>query len=181
MRAIDIRALPVAGLAVVGLAGIAGCGGHDAAAPDTPTPAGGPSSTEKPGASSSVTVPDKSSAPAPPTAATGVPKGAAQVPAAQVDASALPSYYQHRGEVWVYDGGYSLRTYAMATSGCTDAEAVVVDQSAAAVRIMLRPLPQPQGGRPDGQMCTESLQPRPVTVKLTAPLGDRTIHLAAGR
>jgi hypothetical protein len=113
-----------------------------------------------------------------------VPAGATRVPAGQVDADGLPSYYARRGEVWVFDGGRSLRMFAMASSGCTDAEADVSDQSAGEVRITLRALPLPPGnrpGRPDGGACTQVLTPRPVTVTLAEPLGDRTIHLSAGR
>ncbi len=110
-----------------------------------------------------------------------VPDGVTQVPADQVDASALPAYYEHRGEVWVFDDGYSLQMFAAASSGCTDAEAVVVDQSGSGVRITLRPLPETPGGRPDGGACTAVMTPRPVTVTLDAPLGDRMIHLGIGR
>jgi hypothetical protein len=111
-----------------------------------------------------------------------VPAGVEQVPAAQVDASALPVYYEHHGDVWVFDDGYSLEMFAAASSGCTDAEAVVVDQSTDDIRITLRPLPSPPGGRPDsGGACTAVMTPRPVTVRLDQPLGDRMIYLGIGR
>jgi hypothetical protein len=133
-------------------------------APESPAPSGTPDPSGSPGAD--------------------VPAGATRVPVGQVDADELPSYYAHRGEVWVFGGGRSLRMFAMASSGCTDAEAVVSDQSASEVRITLRALPQPPGNRPggpDGGVCTQVLTPRPVTVTLAEPLGDRTIHLSAGR
>jgi hypothetical protein len=70
---------------------------------------------------------------------------------------------------------------AAASSGCSEAEAVVVDQTAEAVRIMLRPLAQTQGGRPDSRPCTAVMTPRPVTVRLREPPGDRKVYLGIGR
>lgn len=187
-----MRALFIATLAAAALVGVAGCGQGAA-------PAAGSSSTAPSHAASTVvsatppiSKPQDPPAPKPtegvPTPPVSVspsgvvvPEGVRQVPADQVDASALPAYYDHRGEVWVFDDDRSLQMFAAASSGCTDAEAVVVDQSASEVRIMLRPLDQPQGGRPDGEMCTAVMTPRPVTVRLDAPLGDRMIFLAGGR
>jgi hypothetical protein len=97
-----------------------------------------------------------------------------------VDATAVPEYYQHRGLVWVYDGGYSLQMIAAANSGCGDAEAKIVDQSASAVRIVLRSLPGAMGG-PEDTACSGAITPLPVTVSLDAPLGQRRVFLAAGR
>ncbi|MPZ82834.1 MAG: hypothetical protein GEV28_21515 [Actinophytocola sp.] len=191
-----MRALFIATLAAAAVVGLAGCGQDAApagdsagAAPDTASSTA--TSTELP---SLPPVSKPQDPPAPkPTEGTPeppvsvspsgvvVPEGVRQVPAGQVDASALPVYYEHRGEVWVFDDDYSLQMFAAASSGCTDAEAVVVDQSASEVRIMLRPLDQPQGGRPDGTVCTAVMTPRPVTVRLDAPLGDRKIFLAGGR
>jgi hypothetical protein len=180
-----MRALLLAAIVTVGLAG---CGQDETPAREQ---AGGTTST--------TTTPPKSEPPAtkPPTKPSppqtsgpsgpsggDVPVGATQVPAARVDADGLPSYYAHRGEVWVFDHGRSLRMFAMASSGCTDAEAVLSAQSASEVRVTLRALPQPPGarpGRPDGGVCAEVLTPRPVTVTLAEPLGDRTVHLSAGR
>ncbi|HEY0452831.1 hypothetical protein [Actinophytocola sp.] len=190
-----MRALFIATLAAAAVIGLAGCG-HNAA-----TPAGDSSNTAPDTAGSTtapsseiplppVTKPEDPQDPAPGTpkppvsvspSGVVVPEGVRQVPAAQVDSSALPAYYEHRGEVWVFEDDRSLQMFAAASSGCTDAQAVVVDQSATEVRIMLRPLPEPQGGRPDGGACTAVMTPRPVTVRLAAPLGDRTIHLASGR
>jgi hypothetical protein len=110
-----------------------------------------------------------------------VPPGVEQVPAAQVDASAVPEYYEHRGLVWLFDGGRSLQLFATATSGCGDAAARITTQSSTEVRIVLEPLPQPQGGHPDEPACTTVLTPRPVIATLDAPLGDRRIVLSASR
>jgi len=138
-------------------------------APGEPAPTGKPSGTP----SAPVTLSPQGEA--------VVPPGVEQVPAAQVDASALPTYYKLHGDVWVFDDGYSLEMFAAASSGCTDAEAVVVDQSAE-VRITLRPLDSQPGGRPDGGgACTAVMTPKPVTVRLDQPLGDRMIRLGIGR
>lgn len=198
-----MRASLIAAAAGLVLAGLAGCGeGTGPAAPN-------PSSTA-PAASSSVDVaeptgpvvdvtptppdgkpvdppadPPAGAAPTAPVSLspTGpvVPAGVEQVPSARVDVSAVPEYYEHRGLVWVYDGGRSLQMFAAASSGCGDAAARVVDQSAAEVRIVLESLPQPQGGSADGDICTTVMTPRPVTVALDAPLGTRTVVLSGGR
>jgi hypothetical protein len=197
-----MRALLLATLAAAAVVGLAGCGQDATPAKDAKqaasTVATTGTSTVQTGASATAPVPPLSSPvkrpPQPPPAnATPsapvtmgpngpvVPPGVTQVPAAQIDASALPAYYENRGDVWVYDDGYSLEMLAAASSGCSEAEAVVVDQSPDGVRITLRPLAQPQGGRPDSRPCTAVMTPRPVTVKLTEPLGDRKIYLGIGR
>jgi hypothetical protein len=110
-----------------------------------------------------------------------VPAGVTEVPSSQVEASALPTYFEYGNRVWMYDGGFSLQLFAAASSSCTDAEAVVVDQSADTVKILVRPLASPQGGRPDDGACTMVMTPKPVTVTLDTPLQDRTVVLSAGR
>lgn len=110
-----------------------------------------------------------------------VPPEVTEVPADQIDASALPTYFEYGNKVWAFDGGFSLQLFAAASSGCSDAEAVVVDQSADTVKILVRPLDQPQGGKPDDGACTMVMTPRPVVVTLDSPLQDRLIILSAGR
>lgn len=110
-----------------------------------------------------------------------VPAGVTEVPAGQVDATALPQYVEFGNKVWQFDDGFSLQLFASASSGCTGAEARIVDQSADAVKIVVRPLDQPQGGRPDDSMCTQVMTPVPVTVALDQPLRDRKVLLSAGR
>jgi hypothetical protein len=195
-----MRASGVVG-AVALLVALTGCGQGGAGAsassgstasetPSTETP-----STEVPSTSTDVSAePPGGGTQAPPPAGTTpsapvslspsgpvVPPGVRQVPSAQVDASALPEYYEHRGEVWVYDGGRSLQMFAAASSGCGGVEARLVDQSDSAVRIILRALPQPQGGSPDSPACTAVITPRPVTVGLDAPLAERRVFIAASR
>ncbi|GAB1514183.1 hypothetical protein JCM33774_62250 [Actinophytocola sp. KF-1] len=111
-----------------------------------------------------------------------VPPDLKAVPAAQVDASAVPGYYgEHRGKVWLHADGFTLETISYASSGCTDAEAVLVDQGPDSVKIVLRPLDQPLGGKPDDSICATVMTPRPVTVALDQPLRDRKVLLSAGR
>lgn len=196
-----MRALLIATVAALGLGVLAGCGERsgpgaagqtstvtsvtssaDGKAPPVtpspsvvvePTPPGG--KPQDPGANAGT--PPVSMGPDGPV----VPPGVTEVPAAQIDASALPEYYEQRGRVWVFDDGFSLQMFAAGSSGCTDAEAVVVDQSADSVKILLRPLSGPQGGRPDDSVCTAVMAPRPVVVQLDTPLRDRKILLSAGR
>jgi hypothetical protein len=184
-----MRALFIATLAAAAVAGLAGCT-YDAGNSDTSVEAPTPSETTS---LPSVGKPQDPSAPKPPDGATPsapvsispsgvvVPEGVRQLPAAQVDSSALPVYYEHRGEVFEFDGGRSLQVFAAASSACTDAEAVVIDQTPDGIRIMLRPLPRPAGGRPDGGACAAVVTPRPVVVSLTEPLGDRKVYLGMGR
>ncbi|MGB3440948.1 MAG: hypothetical protein WBA97_19540 [Actinophytocola sp.] len=110
-----------------------------------------------------------------------VPPGVTEVPSGQVDATALPQYIEFGNKVWQFDDGFSLQMFAGASSGCSGAEAVLLDQSADAVKIVVRPLDQPQGGRPDDSVCTQVMTPVPVTVALDQPLRDRKVLLSAGR
>jgi len=110
-----------------------------------------------------------------------VPAGVTEVPANQVDSSALPNYFEYGAKVWTFDDGFALQLFAAASSGCSDAEATVVDQSADSVKILVRPMDGPQGGQPDDGACTAVMTPRPVTVTLDTPLRDRKIYLSAGR
>ena len=202
-RPSSMRALLIAGAAAAALAGLTGCGQDDGAAagPEQARTTEPPSTlaTKVPPEPTGITPTppntkpqDPSSGPARPPGTTPsapvsmsptgpvVPPGVRQVPSAQIDASAVPEYYEHRGLVWVYDDGHSLQMFAAASSGCGGVEAQV-SESAGEVRIDMRPMPQPQGGPPDGEMCTTVITPRPVTVALDAPLGDRMIYLSGGR
>lgn len=197
-----MRALLIAAAAAATFVGLAGCGQSEEPAAGQP-PERTSESSPPPSDPLSVTptppdtkVPDQPSQPSPPgdptkapqeppvsLSPTGpvVPPGVTQVPSSQVDASAVPEYYDHRGLVFAYNGGRSLQAFAMASSGCGGAEAWLTSETPTEVRIELRPLDQPQGGAPDDRMCTSVLTPRPVTVALDAPLGDRTVRLSAGR
>jgi hypothetical protein len=110
-----------------------------------------------------------------------LPEGVSEVPASQIDASALLTYYEYGNKVWMFDGGFSLQLFAEATSSCAEVEAVLADQSADSVKIMVRSSDQPQGGRPDDKMCASVMTPKPVVVRLDTPLQDRKILLSSGR
>jgi hypothetical protein len=185
-----MRALLIS-TAAAGLVLLAGCG---QAVPTGSSGPSGPTQTEEPPTVIATAVrpgdkpQDPGATPEPPVskAPTGtglvVPPGVTQLPPEQVDASALPpSEYDEHGLVWMFDDGFSLQMFAMATSGCGGVQAKVVDQTATEVRISLGPIDQPQGGGADDEMCTAVITPRPVTVTLDAPLGDRKVFLASGR
>lgn len=154
-------------------------------APSTPTPSEPPSNVVEPTPPASAKPQHPSNGEPPVTIGPDgpvVPAGVTEVPAAQIDATALPDYYKYGGRVWAFDNGLSLQMFAMASSGCSAAEAVLVDQAADSIKVILRPMDQPQGGRPDDdKMCTAVLTPRAVVVTLDTPLQDRTIYLSASR
>ena len=126
----------------------------------------------------STSLPPLTAAP-PPGSAT--PPGATLLPKDQVDTGALPSHYTER-RVWAFDGGRSLQLFAMARTGCSGVTARVADQGPDAVHIVISPMNIPQGGPADGGgMCTQVITPRPVTVTLDAPLGNRKVFVAEVR
>ncbi|MBB4904891.1 hypothetical protein [Actinophytocola algeriensis] len=193
-----MRALLTTAAAALALGVLAGCG--DASTPaasdqtTTTTSSEQPSKTApEPPTPSDVATPQPPEAGKPQDPVSGeppvtigadgpvVPAGVTEVPAGQVDATALPQYVEFGNKVWQYNDGFSLQLFASASSGCSGAEAMVVDQSADAVKIVVRPLDQPQGGSPDGTMCTQVMTPVPVTVTLEQPLRDREVLLSAGR
>jgi hypothetical protein len=190
-----MRAFLIATTAVFGLGVLAACGGQ-------PSPAAsdqvGRTSTSEPSKTapeppSVIAEPTKPDAGKPRDPSNGappvtigpngpvVPPGVSEVPASQVDASALPSYFEYGNKVWSYDGGFSLQMFAAASSSCTGAEARVVDQSSDSVKIVVTSLDTPQGGRPDDGACSMVMTPTPVTVTLDTPLQDRKILLSSGR
>ncbi|WP_460405703.1 hypothetical protein [Actinophytocola sediminis] len=178
-----MRGLLIAVSTAAALGGLTGCG---QAADSGAGPAQDPTVTEPTTTEPSVIAPaDPTEAPATPTPPVSlapdgpvVPPGVTQVPSAQVDATGVSELNEYRGLVWLYDDGRSLQMVAMATSGCGGVEARITGQTPTEVRIELGPQAQPQGGDPDGQMCTSVLTPRPVAVTLDGPLGDRTVHLS---
>ena len=187
-----MRAFLITTVAVVALGVLAACG--EQATPAVSDQAGATSqSTEKP--------PEPPSDVAEPTPPVGekprqpsggqppvtigpdgpvVPDGVTEVPAAQVDASALPTYIEYGNKVWVYDGGFSLQFFGSASSSCTGVQATVAEQASDTVKILVRPLDTPQGGRPDDGVCAMVMTPTPVTVTLDTPLQDRKIILSTG-
>lgn len=189
-----MRAFLIATTAVLGLGVLAACGSQPspAASDQAGQTSTSPSKTapEPPSVIAEPTRPDAGKPQNPsngePPVTIGpngpvVPPGVSEVPPSQIDASALPSYFEYGNKVWAYDGGFSLQMFAAASSSCTGAEAKVVDQSSDSVKIVVRPLDSPQGGRPDDGACSMVMTPKAVTVTLDTPLQDRKILLSAGR
>jgi hypothetical protein len=111
-----------------------------------------------------------------------VPAGVRELPASQVDASAVPQYEaEFSRKAWLHEDGFTVEVIGYASSGCTGVEGRVVDQTPNAVKIILSPLDQPPGGKPDDSMCTTVMTPRPVAVTLDQPLADRKVMLSSGR
>jgi hypothetical protein len=193
-----MRAFVIATTAVLGLGVLAACGNSQ----DTSAAAGQDTSTSQTSASQPTKpAPEPPSDVAEPTPPVGgkpqnpsggqppvtigpngpvVPAGVTEVPAKQVDAAAVPTYFEYGNKVWSFDGGFSLQMFAAASSSCTGVEATVTEQSPDSVKILVRPMDGPQGGRPDDGACAMVMTPAPVVVTLDTPLRDRRIVLTAG-
>ena len=96
------------------------------------------------------------------------PPGGVEVAEAKVDASALPEGYPKL--VWTEADGAMVGVYGQA-GGCIEATGSVTEQSAQQVVFLIT---ETNSG---GQVCTMDLRFPPLTVKLDAPLGDRTVVL----
>ncbi|HEU5469916.1 MAG TPA: hypothetical protein VFV67_04630 [Actinophytocola sp.] len=119
-----------------------------------------------PGQPSDLPVPEPGK-PAPP------PEGGVVLPENQADLGGLPPYYDKK-EVVVAPDGNSVTVWGMARDSCSRVTGKITEESAEVVRIVLVPMPAPQGG-PVDQACTQVLTPVPVTVQLKAPLGNRKV------
>ncbi|TDV40324.1 hypothetical protein [Actinophytocola oryzae] len=190
-----MRAYLIATTAVLGLGVLAACGSQatPAASDQTSTSqsVATPKSSPEPPSNVAEPTPGNGAKPRDPTSGEApvtigpngpvVPPGVTEVPAKQVDAVALPNYFEYGNKVWSFEGGFSLQFFAAASSSCTGVEARVVDQSTDSVKILVQPMDSPQGGRPDGGACAMVMTPMPVTVTLDTPLQDRKILLSGGR
>ncbi|HVK25962.1 MAG TPA: hypothetical protein VM677_31785 [Actinokineospora sp.] len=129
----------------------------------------------------SVTPTSQATTPAPGTAteppATGVPPEFTPLPVGQVESKSLPDVYTER-RVWSSPDGKTLQLIGMARDACGMVEGVVEEFSATTVRVLLRPMAQPQGG-PEGQACAMVITPKPVTVPLREAVGKRTVIVVA--
>jgi hypothetical protein len=96
------------------------------------------------------------------------PPGAVAVPAARVDASALPPGYP--SVVWTVGDGSTVGAYGQA-GGCTEASADVPEQTTQYVVVRITETTLSAGA------CTMELRVPPLAVTLDAPLGDRTVIL----
>jgi hypothetical protein len=160
------------------LLALAACGqAADQGAGSGPPPAG--SNTSSPAGSDSGSVLSPTINP-PPAGTEPAPQGGTALPKAQVDTSALPTHYLER-TVWSLNGGRTLVLYGMARTGCSGVSGRVVEQNADSVRIVLSPMNTAQGGPADGGgICTQVITPRPVTVGLTDPIGNRKVIVSEG-
>ena len=96
------------------------------------------------------------------------PAGGIAVAQAKVDAAALPEGYPR--VVWTEGDGSTIGAYGQA-GGCTEASAQVIEQNAQ--RVVMRITETTTSSGP----CTMELRFPPLTVKLDAPLADRTVVL----
>jgi hypothetical protein len=153
---------PLRGLCAVLLAlACVACGGHEqigfGGAPPPSTP-GDPPTTATP-------------APLPPGGgdplALQPPPGSIPVPAAQVDASALPPGYPT--VVWT-TGGADLGVYGQA-GGCVQAAAEATEQGPGRVAVRITETTTSTGP------CTMEISYPPLAVALDAPLGQRSVVL----
>lgn len=142
---------------LAGLAVLVGCGQPSAATPGEPAP------------SATTTTPP------PPVTTSGtetlVPPGVVEVPAAQIDATALSEGYSQRA--WIFDGGHGLQVFGI-DGGCRSARVEVLEQGAERVRLRLV---SETISLPSGMSCTMELYDVPLTTRLDAPLGDRILVL----
>lgn len=96
------------------------------------------------------------------------PAGATVVAEAKVDASALPDGYPD--VVWTGADGHEVGAFGQA-GGCVEATGSVTEQAEDKVVFLITETTTSTG------MCTMDIRYPPLTVKLTAPLGDRTVVL----
>jgi hypothetical protein len=97
------------------------------------------------------------------------PKGTQPVPAAKVDASALPEGYPR--VAWTSDGGKAVGAYGVASGGCVEVRGELAEQNPQ--RVVLRLVEHTTSDGP----CTMEIRYVPVGVSLAEPLGDRTVVL----
>ncbi|WP_103351736.1 hypothetical protein [Amycolatopsis sp. CA-128772] len=98
-----------------------------------------------------------------------VPEGSTPVPAAKIDATALPAGFPH--EVWTSNGGTILDIRAQ-EGGCGHALGEAAEQTAGHVVVNLS-----ETKAQTGQMCTMDIRYPVISVALAAPLDQRTVVL----
>jgi hypothetical protein len=98
-----------------------------------------------------------------------VPEGSTPVPAAKIDAAALPEGYPR--EVWTSNGGTILDIRAQ-EGGCGHALGEATEQTAQHVVVNLS-----ETKAQTGQMCTMDIRFPVISVALAAPLAERTVVL----
>jgi hypothetical protein len=98
-----------------------------------------------------------------------VPEGTTEVPAKQIDASALPADYPR--DVTTGNGGTVLSIRAQ-EGGCGRVSAAVVEQAAQRVVVNLK-----ETKAQTNQMCTMDIRTPVISATLDAPLAARTLVL----
>ncbi|EOD69414.1 hypothetical protein [Amycolatopsis vancoresmycina] len=98
-----------------------------------------------------------------------VPEGSTPVPAAKIDATALPAGFPR--EVWTSNGGTILDIRAQ-EGGCGHALGEAAEQTAGHVVVNLS-----ETKAQTGQMCTMDIRYPVISVALAAPLDQRTVVL----
>ncbi|GAB2839029.1 hypothetical protein [Lentzea nigeriaca] len=99
-----------------------------------------------------------------------VPPNVTPVPKEKVDTTSLSDTY--RDEVYVFGDGRDIEVFGMG-GGCKEARAEVSGQSADLVQITLITITK----QPPGMVCTQEIRQVPLTVRLSAPLGNRRLVL----
>ncbi|MQA14374.1 MAG: hypothetical protein GEV09_09415 [Pseudonocardiaceae bacterium] len=107
-------------------------------------------------------------APEPPPGGPTPPPGGIALPAAQVDATALPD--GHPRLVWTEQGGTVVGLYGQ-EGGCSRVRAELTEQATRNVRVEL------VESIPTTGPCTMDLRFPPLFVRLDEPVGDRTVVL----
>lgn len=102
-------------------------------------------------------------------AAPAPPAGAQAVPESKVDASSLPEGYPTIA--WTEGDGTTVGAYGVASGGCVEVSGELAEENAQ--RVVLQIIERTTSTGP----CTMEIRYPPVTVKLSAPLGDRTVVL----
>ncbi|CCH29094.1 hypothetical protein ABZ816_36080 [Actinosynnema sp. NPDC047251] len=99
-----------------------------------------------------------------------VPPGGKEVPKAKLDASAVPEGTPQT--VWTEGDGSTLGLIGQ-EGGCGKASVEIAEQTAQAVKVVLvETTPK------DAEVCTMDIRHPPLTAKLEAPLGERSVVLS---
>ncbi|MEV6444473.1 hypothetical protein [Amycolatopsis sp. NPDC051716] len=151
---------------------VTACAGQDM---PTNRPGGSTGSVSVPAPASPSPSPSGSVLPAPPEPnppgkpRLTVPEGSTQVPAGQLDATALPAGFPR--EVWTANGGTVLNIRAQ-EGGCGHALGEAAEQAGDHVVVNLS-----ETKAQTNQMCTMDIRYPVISVALAAPLDQRTVVL----
>lgn len=99
-----------------------------------------------------------------------IPPNVTPIPKDKVDTTTLSDTY--RDEAYVFGDGRDIEVFGVG-GGCKEARAEVTGESAEVVQITLVTITK----QPPGTMCTQEIRQVPLTVRLSAPLGDRRLVL----